>query len=275
MGCNHSTSAPTEQDLLFQHHDEAPAALLCAAFIPVNNNNKQGFFELPHNSWKSRRVHKKKSGHQTTSVVVEGGGGLLQGVRVVSHAETGRAVVFHNSKPLAVLIVPEEIPPHADAIRAGIYGLEPSTPKSSSTITPSSYTHNGQALFEWAVVSKRKNSNLHVMTTTDGNEKKKKTSYTTEYFGGRFTRNKLVVKKQGQQQQQQVCASLQLKNSPSLIVQQQQQQQKTWHCCVNPGIDPVLMVCFVACLDRLVEAKLELLEHCSYRASYMISGILK
>lgn len=207
-------------------------------------------FVLPQDSWRSSRV--KKSGKTTTSVL-DG----LHGVRVVSVAESGRATVYYNSKPLAVLLTPEEIPPHADAIRAGIYGFEKPLMNDAK---PSSFTHEGQALFEWAIVSKRKDSNLHDMTTTGSPE----VTYTTEYFGPKWSRNKLVVKKQGQ-----VCASLQLQKSSS------SRQQQQWHCRVSPGIDPVLMVCFVACLDRLIEAKVELLQSRSYSSSYNVADALK
>jgi hypothetical protein len=113
--------------------------------------------------------------------------------------------------------------------------------------------HRGRSLFEWAVVAKRSESAQFTMTTApDG------ICHATDYFGPvLYGPLKLVLKQKGL-----VCASL--------------VEAPKWKCRVSPGIDPAMIVCFVACIDKLRENEAERLiaaQH-SPQTRYKLSNVL-
>jgi len=113
--------------------------------------------------------------------------------------------------------------------------------------------YEGQPLYEWAVVTKRKESHQYNMTTvSDG------IVYTTEFIGSIFLGpRKLAVIRQGL-----LCATL------------TRQGTNQYKCRVGPGIDPLLMLCFITCVDKIHECEKKTMEAKHYNTSYKLSTVL-
>lgn len=120
--------------------------------------------------------------------------------------------------------------------------LKPAKPSQASC-----GTYQEQPLYKWAVVSKRKESHQYDMVTTaDG------ANYGSEYYGSVvFGKRKLMLKREGLP-----CASMDRSGNDR------------YKCRIGPGIDPVLIVSFVACMDKIHETEMKTLEARSYVSPY-------
>jgi hypothetical protein len=162
---------------------------------------------------------------------------LLEGMKLVPK-DSARCLLVQNTTPLAVLMLVEKDQ------QARICSFTPSRP-----YQPSCGEHDGRSLFQWAVVAKREESHQYTMKTTADN-----IEYATDFFGSASSQKNLVLKRQGH-----VCASL---------------QEPKWKCRIGPGIDPAMIVCFLACHDKLQEFHSQRLRDLQYVPSYKISDVL-
>jgi len=115
--------------------------------------------------------------------------------------------------------------------------------------------HQGRMLYPWAVVQPIRNSNQYEMKAQDG------TYFRTDLYGpvGSSRPVKVIVKRDGL-----FCAD----------VQEERGQLKQWKCKVGPGVDPALLLCFVACYDKLRQLKDDELRAASYVSSTTISTVM-
>lgn len=107
-------------------------------------------------------------------------------------------------------------------------------------------TYEDRPLYKWARVSKRKESyQFDMYTKVDG------ATYRSEYYGFVFFgKRKLVLKRQGL-----VCASM------------DRNGYDAYKCRVGPGVDPVLVVSFVSCMDKIHDKEMKTLEAAHYNVS--------
>jgi hypothetical protein len=236
MGCTHSTPAPTEQDFLVEQ--KPPSSILCRTLLPKSRGATYDF-----------QVNQKKNCWNIETPVND----LQQGMKLApvdpsskgAISTTTQCILFQDTEPLAVMRVTDF---KTHKCTAHICSFTPYNAKQTSC-----GEHRGRSLFEWAVVAKRSESAQFTMTTApDG------ICHATDYFGPvLYGPLKLVLKQKGL-----VCASL--------------VEAPKWKCRVSPGIDPAMIVCFVACIDKLRENEAERLiaaQH-SPQTRYKLSNVL-
>jgi hypothetical protein len=211
---------------------ERPSCLLCSTLPPKGYS-----FALQQNSWNT-----------DTSVV-----DLLPGMRLVpgnpssKKASTQECVLFQDDgTPLAVLRLENYAKHNVKLQICAFSSKEMNSLKSGGT-------YQGQPLVEWAVVSKRLESNLYDMTTADG------TDFTTEFFGKAIASSWQLALKQ----QSRVCASLRLDKS-----------NRKWKCRVGVGVDAAVVVCFLAGMDKLRESEAEKLKALHYSPKIDVKNVL-
>jgi len=94
-------------------------------------------------------------------------------------------------------------------------------------------SHDGSSLYKWASAKKRSGTLQFDMQGDDG------VNYHTDYFGNAlFGHPRLVLKREGRP-----CSSFVRKD------------RGCWQVKVGPGVDPALILCFVACFDKLRESE--------------------
>jgi hypothetical protein len=213
---------------------ERPSCLLCRTLPPKGYS-----FALQQNSWNT-----------DTSVV-----DLLPGMRLVpvgnpssQKASTQECVLLQDdgTTPLAVLRLENYAKPN---VKLQICAF----PSKEMNATKSGGTYQGKPLVEWAVVSKRLESNLYDMTTADG------TDFTTEFFGKAIASSWQLALKQ----QSRVCASLRLDKS-----------NRKWKCRVGVGVDAAVVVCFLAGMDKLRESEADKLKSLHYSPKIDVKNVL-
>mmetsp|Transcript_31704 Transcript_31704/g.57397 ORF Transcript_31704/g.57397 Transcript_31704/m.57397 type:complete len:246 (+) Transcript_31704:173-910(+) len=139
-------------------------------------------------------------------------------------------LVLYNDEPLVVL---QEAPQK----RIYICSFTPATTNQSSC-----GSFQDSPLYKWAVVSKRKESHQFDMTTkSDG------AVYASEFYGRVLGKRKVLLLRTGL-----ICATMERRGNFE------------YKCRVGPGIDPVLVACFVACRDEIHKGEMKILEEKSY-----------
>lgn len=114
-----------------------------------------------------------------------------------------------------------------------IYGFQPLYQGQSPSEQPSD---DGRPLFTWAEVRKRGFSMQYVMKATDG------PVYVADRVGTVFGPMQFKLQRDGK-----TCASMQLDPGPRIF------SRKVWDIKIAPGIDPCLILCFVAIVEALKE----------------------
>ena len=145
--------------------------------------------------------------------------------------ESQPCLVLYNDEPLVVL---EKAPQK----RIHICSLTPATTNQSSC-----GSFQDTPLYKWATVSKRKKSHqFDMITKSDG------AVYASEFYGSAlFGKRQQLLKRQGL-----ICATMERRGNSK------------YKCRVGPGIDPVLIACFVACRDEIHKGEMKTLEERSY-----------
>jgi len=142
--------------------------------------------------------------------------------------------LYQDTTPVALMHLKDQ-----KALKAGIFAFAPCHPNQTNTAE-----HHGAPLYQWATVTMEKGSGKCTMIV-----EAEDCTYKTEFYGSRWSHDNCVVLRDGV-----VCASL--------------KDGKEWICRICPKIDPALLVCFVACIDRLRMAHEDNIQKLSHRASY-------
>ena len=161
--------------------------------------------------------------------------------------DSGRLVLVLQdglSKPLAVLVMEDP-----KKLRIQICSFVPSTEHQKSC-----GEHQGRPIYQWAVAEEIRNSKQFSMVTTADN-----VYYRTDLYGpvSAHVPVKLVIKRQGV-----LCASV-----------EEEKKKKQWKCKVGPGIDPAVMICFVACYDKFCQVNDEMLNGAHRTTTYSVSNV--
>jgi hypothetical protein len=211
-------STPAPTEQDFLVEHKPPSSILCSTLLPKSKGATYDF-----------EVNQKKNCWNIETPVND----LLQGMKLApvdpSSKTSTQCVLFQDAElaePLAVMGVSDF---QTHNCKAHIYSFMPCNANQKSC-----GEHLGQSLFEWAVVANQSESHQYTMTTAaDG------ICHTTDYFGPvLYGPPKMVLKREGV-----VCASL--------------VEAPKWKCRVSPGMDPAMIVCFVASIDKLRESEAE------------------
>lgn len=236
MGCSHSTLAPTDDDWEYEHGPPAP--FLCRELPPSKKGDALYEFSVAKIGWKSKKETSIEVQHMRLKLVP------------VDENKTVLYASNDEDQPIAVLMIDAR-----DAARRiiQVYSTTPATPHQTATTQHDDLP----PLYEWATITKRKDSHQYNMTTTlplvDN------VHYTSEFYGNvLFGKRKLVLQREGL-----VCASL-----------KRTSQNYDWKCHVGPGVDPTLIVCFVVCTDKLREIEKLTLEAAHHPTSYRTSNVM-
>lgn len=243
MGCSHSTPAPTEEDWAFVH-GPPPLAFLCDSLAPKNAPSDTYYFSLQKNSW-----------NKETSIQIHD----EQLILTPSTDENGVVLLLQRSgdgstnddddEPIVTIAV---LKLDTDKLMVNVYSFQPAIPHQS----PSNQQYQGHPLYKWATITKRKASRQCIMTTTSLNDT---IHYTTDFYGTPlFGSRKLVLKRQGL-----YCASLERSSSTY-----------AYKCGVAPGVDPLLVVCFVTSMDKIHWCEQKSLEAKHHHTSYRTSNVM-
>jgi len=150
-----------------------------------------------------------------------------------------------TSKPLAVLIM--DVP---KKLCVQICTFDPCHEAQKSC-----GRHQDCLTYARAMVENIRNSQQFSMKTTAD-----EAIYRTDLYGpvSAHAPVKFVIKRDGV-----FCASV-----------EEEKKRKIWKCKVCPGVDPSLMICFVACYDKFRQTNEEMLNAAQHTTTYSISNVL-
>lgn len=150
-----------------------------------------------------------------------------------------------TGKPLAVLIMKD---PKKHCVQ--ICAFHPSHEEQNRC-----GVHEGRPVYPWALVENIRNSQQFSMKTTVDDA-----YYQTDLYGPVSAHKpvKFVIKRNGI-----YCASV-----------EEEKKLKIWKCKLCPGIDPALILCFVACYDKFRQTNEEMLKAAHHTTTYNCSNVL-
>jgi hypothetical protein len=133
------------------------------------------------------------------------------------------------------------------------------------SFTPPGDKHEGQPLFEWAIIGKhkggspRRNNGYTMKTPFDGafathtilTESAKSGSFSSSPSSSLSSTSRSNIEASRRKDGTINCASKIIVKINNQKCASFEECEASWHCNVARGVDPALMVCFVAALDRL------------------------
>jgi hypothetical protein len=221
MGCSHSIPDPTDSTFAIIHHMNA----LLTRDLKVTSGHT---FSVPQNAWKKDAWEK-----EPTAATVDS----LHGIQFLWASDSKCLVKDRDGAVIAVMVASGQ----RSNRKVQIFGFDPA-PDSNNT-NSTAMKHDGHPLYERAKVRIHLHkgsitSQFDLQTPTDG-------IFVTEYFGNATSFSCKFVLTAGTEKK--VVASLEegekLKNK--------QDYRTPWHCRTCPGVDAVLIACFVVGLDKL------------------------
>lgn len=234
MGCLHSTPTLTDDVFLI------PQSPLCSNYLSSSFNMKKQYeFVTPKNCWslKGRTNNDKKS----TNVSIEGCNLIFEPL------DKNRCIVkekSNNGGSIVIAILKSGVR------QVTIYSFDPVTGVKNNDSQYKTDQHqqqqqlqqDGRPIYEWAV-AKRHSKNGTVTSQYELSVKNTRSSNTSTLVTGNFGKvfsslRHLVLKSQTLT----VCATV-----------EEETNLTSWKCRTCPGIDPVMIACFVVSLDKIKE----------------------
>ena len=237
MGCVHSTPTPTD-DVFF-----IPQSPLCSNYLSSSINMKKQYqFVTPKNCWllnnnNNNNDNKNENGKKSTTVSIEGYNIIFEPVddkRCIVKEETNN----DESKVVAILITGVRLVTiyTFDPV-GGAYDSQSKTEEHQQQLLQ----HDGRPIYEWAVAMKHyKNGTVTSQYELKNNHSSNTTALVTGNFGKVFSSLRHLVLKS--QKTMTVCATV-----------EEETNLTSWKCRTCPGIDPVMIACFVVSLDKIKE----------------------
>jgi len=226
MGCEHSTPMVTVQDFQYVH----PQSLnfLDDTIRPAKDPGQAYHLTMNEKIW-SRRAQDAVNvqyavGGEPFEANLRREGGLFSGTKKM-------ILQNKNGETIAILLRNWTVLPS----KFIIYAFKPLY---QGQVPSNHRSDDGRPIFAWAKVLRPPFSMQYIMKASDG------TVFVADRVGRVCGPKQFKLKRNGK-----TCASMQLDPGPNMF------SKKVWDIKIAPGIDPSLILCFIAIIQAIIEAR--------------------